>query len=275
MGAGGAGEGESRKDEEHNVGLKGESVDTNGGGGGGGGGWCEFSQSFLRRVLEAEEVARLSPQQQVLYEAAEAEGAPHGWGWMEETDALQRRLLRAEGVPLGREADALRALRAAPHAFPSLRRIPLYHRHNRARAGALRAGDDAPDAALFRLSDGARTSVLIKAASSPLPMIVAAGVRLAHACTCIRRKRGTLSFPLKPSETLSYALIRFQTLSHPPPPPRSRIPDPRCAACPFISCPSSASTRAESPSASCTSPKRTQRTSGPSPPGGATATGGR
>jgi hypothetical protein len=88
-------------------------------------------------------------------------------------------------VAPAREAAALRALRAATHTFPALASIPLYVRHQRARAGELAPGDAPPEVPLLTL-DGAPTTLLTHAAAlrappagsplrAPLPLILLAG----------------------------------------------------------------------------------------------------
>jgi hypothetical protein len=141
-----------------------------------------YSEAFLRGLLHRENAARLSPATQALYAAAEAR---QDTDWMEVTDALQRRLLREAGVPPLSEAAALRALRAATHTYPALASIPLYVRHQRARAGELAPGPAAPDVPLLTLA-GERTSLLAaaqqlrappagSAARGPLPLLLCAG----------------------------------------------------------------------------------------------------
>jgi hypothetical protein len=94
---------------------------------------------------------------------------------MEETEAMQRRLLRSRGVAPLMEAQALRALWAAPYTFPELASIPLYHRFQRARPGCLAVGDAAPDVALLAL-DGGRTSLVeTLRLVAPLPVLLCAG----------------------------------------------------------------------------------------------------
>jgi hypothetical protein len=131
----------------------------------------------------AENAARLSPETQAAYEAAEAADADPGYGWMEVTDALQRSLLRQRGVPPEREAAALRALRAATYTFPALAAIPLYRRFQRARAGNLAPGDAPPDVPLLDAC-GSRTTLLAATAAArapadgraaPLPLLLCAG----------------------------------------------------------------------------------------------------
>lgn len=142
-----------------------------------------FDEAFLRAALEAENAARLSPETQAAYAAAEAR---EDTDWMEVTDALQRRVLRdIMLVPLHHEAAALRALRAATHTFPSLASIPLYVRHQRARAGCLAPGDAAPDVPLLH-ADGRATTLHAalaalrapadaQASRGPLPVLLMAG----------------------------------------------------------------------------------------------------
>ena len=141
---------------------------------------ASFSEPFLRQLLRAENAARLSPETQAAYAAAEARDDTD---WMEVTDALQRRLLRDAGVPPEREAAALRALRAATYTYPALAAIPLYRRFQRARAGELSPGDAAPDVRLLTPS-GAATTLLAGAAAcrvgadgiaAPLPLLLCAG----------------------------------------------------------------------------------------------------
>lgn len=60
--------------------------------------------------------------------------------------------------------------------FPELSALLRSHRHNRARRGALRPGDAAPDAALNAVPDGRRCSLLeLVAAAAPLPLVVLTG----------------------------------------------------------------------------------------------------
>jgi hypothetical protein len=147
-------------------------------------------------MLAREEELRLAPATQRAYEVAEGGGIRGGGGavggiggieedWMEVTVALQRRVVRefiAGALPGGggsggeegeggvgaaalsrhggaREELLLRALRSATDWYPALRSIPLYVRHNRARAGELQVGDPAPDAAVTTL-DGTSTSII-------------------------------------------------------------------------------------------------------------------
>ena len=143
-------------------------------------------------MLLREEELRLAPSTQRAYEAAEAGIGRSGAGagdWLEVTDALQRRVVREfiwaedKGRVCGsaqqrdynieeskrtvtlschggaREELLLRALRSATSWYPALCSIPLYVRHNRARAGELKVGDRLPDAAL-RLIDGTATSLV-------------------------------------------------------------------------------------------------------------------
>jgi hypothetical protein len=144
---------------------------------------ASYGEAWLRELLIAENAARLSPETQAAYAAAEAADADPGYGWMEVTDALQRRLLRARGVPPEREAAALRALRAATYSFPALAAIPLYRRFQRARPGVLAPGDVPPDVPLLA-SDGSRTTLLAGVAAcrvpadgrqAPLPLLLCAG----------------------------------------------------------------------------------------------------
>jgi hypothetical protein len=141
------------------------------------------TEPFLRGLLLSENRARLSAEVQARYASAEA-GADDSVSWMEVTDALQRTLLRDAGVQPADEAAALRALRAAPHTFPALASIPLYHRFQRARAGTLAPGDAAPDVQLLTLEGDATTLLTATramrrvgrvGASTLLPLIVCAG----------------------------------------------------------------------------------------------------
>ena len=129
---------------------------------------------WLRSLLEEENEMRVSAKQQALYAAAEASDDPEA-GWMEETEAMQRRLLRGRGVPPVMEAQALRALWAAPYTFPKLAAIPLYHRFQRARPGSLSVGDAAPDVALLSLDGGATSLVAALRQLAPLPVLLCAG----------------------------------------------------------------------------------------------------
>ena len=129
---------------------------------------------WLRSLLEEENKTRLSDGQQALYAEAEASADPEH-SWMEETDAMQRRLLRSRGIRPLEEAQALRAMRAAPYTFPELAAIPLYHRFQRARPGSLAVGDAAPDVALLTLGGGATSLVEALRLVGPVPVLLCAG----------------------------------------------------------------------------------------------------
>lgn len=148
-------------------------------------------EATLREMLVRENALRLAPDTQRAYESAEggtvgvdnkAEGDNVGAergrfeDWLEVTDDLQRRVVReflhrgaqvnndferddestsvGDGGAARKEQLLLRAFRSATAWYPSLRSIPLYVRFNRARAGRLAPGDNLPDAAMLRLSDG-------------------------------------------------------------------------------------------------------------------------
>ena len=108
-------------------------------------------------LLQHEDAARREPETQRRMEEAERRGTSD---WIEVATAVQRRVAR-ESLPAGAsegEVDArVTAMRYAAQRHPE---CCHWVRFNRARVGDLRAGDAAPDVRLWRLDDGAATSLL-------------------------------------------------------------------------------------------------------------------
>ena len=132
-----------------------------------------LTRARLEAVLRAEETARRSDAVQAAY--GEAERGDRDGDWLDVTDALQRRLLAdVGGVAPAKMAAALHLLRAAGALWPELAPLSLYRRHNRAAAGALRAGDAPPDVPLFA-ADGAPTTLHAACGADGRPSLVVAG----------------------------------------------------------------------------------------------------
>lgn len=132
-----------------------------------------LSLNALKKAMRAEEMARLSAATQRAYAAAEAS---EDASWLTVTADLQRRVLRRAGVPPERMTAALYVLRSAAQLFPNdaeLGSIPLQVRHNRARQGHLREGDQLTDVQLHQLSTGAPT--LLREACAGRPTLIVAG----------------------------------------------------------------------------------------------------
>mmetsp|Transcript_3420 Transcript_3420/g.8452 ORF Transcript_3420/g.8452 Transcript_3420/m.8452 type:complete len:241 (-) Transcript_3420:919-1641(-) len=114
-------------------------------------------EAQLRAMLVREEHLRLAPETQRRYATAESDWRTD---WIVVTEQLQRDLVNEFGhVGAAAEASALNQLRTATHRYPSLRDIPLYIRHNRARAGTIVPGDVLPDAAVSDLN-GKKSTLL-------------------------------------------------------------------------------------------------------------------
>jgi hypothetical protein len=121
-------------------------------------------------LLRREDALRRAPETQRAMEEAEMSAESD---WIEVARAAQRRVARESLAPGSSEAavDArVAALRGAALRHPE---VAHWVRHNRARRGDLRAGDAAPDVALWRL-DGAKTSLLADRDDSR-PLVVVAG----------------------------------------------------------------------------------------------------
>ena len=115
-----------------------------------------------------------------------AESGTHGSSthedWLEGTEGLQRGVLTDAGVSTERMAAALYVLRAASQLFPGdaeVQHASLYVRHNRARPGTLKLGDELPDVRLYSLqqsTDGVKEHISLRAAcSGAAPTLLVAG----------------------------------------------------------------------------------------------------
>ncbi len=122
-------------------------------------------------LLRREDAARRAPETQRRMEEAERRGTSD---WIEVATAVQRRVAH-ESLPAGAsegDVDArVTAMRYAAQRHPE---ICHWVRFNRARVGDLREGDAAPDVRLWRLDDGAATSLLADRDPSK-PLIVVSG----------------------------------------------------------------------------------------------------
>ena len=122
-------------------------------------------------LLQREDAARREPETQRRMEEAERRGTSD---WIEVATAVQRRIAR-ESLPAGAsegDVDArVTAMRYAAQRHPE---CCHWVRFNRARVGDLREGDAAPDVRLWRLDDGAATSLLADRDPSK-PLIVVSG----------------------------------------------------------------------------------------------------
>ena len=126
-------------------------------------------------MAREEAAARTSDAVQAEYAAAERDGSQTDW--LAVTDALQRRLLAEAGVASDQMAAALHALRTAADAHPdepAFRELP-HVRFNRAEAGALKAGDAAPDVPLHPLDGGLAEATTLGAVCAGKPTVVVAG----------------------------------------------------------------------------------------------------
>ena len=122
-------------------------------------------------LLRREDAARRAPETQRRMEEAERRGASD---WIEVATAVQRRVAR-ESMPAGASEGDVDA-RVAAMRYAAQRHPECCHwvRFNRARVGDLRAGDAAPDVRLWRLDDGAATSLLADRDEAK-PLIVVSG----------------------------------------------------------------------------------------------------
>ena len=122
-------------------------------------------------LLRREDAARRAPETQRLMEEAEQRGTSD---WIEVATAVQRRVAR-ESLPAGASEGDVDA-RVAAMRYAAQRHPECCHwvRFNRARVGDLRAGDAAPDVRLWRLDDGAATSLLAGRDLSK-PLVVVSG----------------------------------------------------------------------------------------------------
>ena len=122
-------------------------------------------------LLQREDAARRAPGTQRRMEEAERRGTSD---WIEVATAVQRRVAR-ESLPAGAsegDVDArVTAMRYAAQRHPE---CCHWVRFNRARVGDLREGDAAPDVRLWRLDDGAATSLLADRDEAK-PLIVVSG----------------------------------------------------------------------------------------------------
>jgi hypothetical protein len=84
-----------------------------------------FTLQQYEAMLRREHELRTCAETQALYAAAELR---EDTDWMEAIAMLQRRVVREAGVPPEREELALRHLRSAPHRYPQLKPLALYHR---------------------------------------------------------------------------------------------------------------------------------------------------
>lgn len=99
----------------------------------------------------------MSDRVQKMYESAERR---HDTDWLEVTEELQRELVRGVGIPECRMEEALRQLRAAPHQYPELKPLCVYHRQQRAKACPLAVGEQLPrDLGLMWQFDGSQGDV--------------------------------------------------------------------------------------------------------------------
>ena len=106
-------------------------------------------------MVQCEAARRLDNATQLAYACAEA--GDDDRSWLEVTEELQHDVVREFGYASGSArvtAAALRALRGAAARHPE---HAFWVRYNRARRGALRAGDAAPDVSLARV-DAATTT---------------------------------------------------------------------------------------------------------------------
>ena len=122
-------------------------------------------------LLRRENEARRAPETQRRMEEAERSGASD---WIEVATAVQRRVAR-ESLPAGASEGNVDA-RVAAMRYAAQRHPEICHwvRFNRARVGDLREGDAAPDVRLWRLDDGAATSLLADRDLSK-PLVVVSG----------------------------------------------------------------------------------------------------
>ena len=122
-------------------------------------------------LLRREDAARRAPETQRRMEEAERRGTSD---WIEVATAVQRRVAR-ESLPAGASEGDVDA-RVAAMRYAAQRHPEWCHwvRFNRARVSDLRAGDAAPDVRLWRLDDGAATSLLADRDEAK-PLIVVSG----------------------------------------------------------------------------------------------------
>ena len=122
-------------------------------------------------LLQHEDAARREPETQRRMEEAERRGTSD---WIEVATAVQRRVAR-ESLPAGASEGDVDA-RVAAMRYAAQRHPEICHwvRFNRARVGDLREGDAAPDVRLWRLDDGAATSLLADRDLSK-PLVVVSG----------------------------------------------------------------------------------------------------
>lgn len=100
----------------------------------------------MRAALQREDVLRRSPEAQRRFAEAESSGKTD---WMEVAHDLQVEVLREFGVTDAQIGRALHELRTFANRHPEL---ALYVRHNRARRGELREGDECPSVPLAELA---------------------------------------------------------------------------------------------------------------------------
>ena len=122
-------------------------------------------------LLRRENEARRAPETQRRMEEAERRGTSD---WIEVATAVQRRVAR-ESLPAGASEGDVDA-RVAAMRYAAQRHPEICHwvRFNRARVGDLREGDAAPDVRLWRLDDGAATSLLADRDEAK-PIVVVSG----------------------------------------------------------------------------------------------------
>ena len=122
-------------------------------------------------LLQREDAARRAPETQRLMEMAERRGTSD---WIEVATAVQRRVAR-ESLPAGASEGDVDA-RVAAMRYAAQRHPECCHwvRFNRARVGDLREGDAAPDVRLWRIDDGAATSLLADRDEAK-PLVVVSG----------------------------------------------------------------------------------------------------
>ena len=116
-------------------------------------------------MLQREEELRWSEAVQQRFTAAEASGTSE---WMDVAREVQQQVLKE--FHYSPTLVSLHALRLAAQQHPE---IPMYIRENRARAGALVVGDDAPNVPVVALNG--TTTRLLDYSTGDRPLIVIAG----------------------------------------------------------------------------------------------------
>ena len=127
----------------------------------------------LRRALVHENELRLCEETQRAYAEAEASNETD---WMEVTGELQRRVLSGAGVADENMDAALYLLRSASKLFPEQPDFgnQIYVKFQRAKQGALRSGDIAPDVFLHDMQAGRGSSLALQCEGA-LPTVLVAG----------------------------------------------------------------------------------------------------